>query len=139
MKNIITHPAKYLKQYLFIVLCICFTVAGFSLSRSRRFLLRDKGISQLGYIDMSNQKNNWFTSILTGREIQLVGHGRVLVGTGNGYEEHDIITGTKVYQLNSFPGTIATLKLRNGNTLLTGVNWQGKQGIVLLKWIQVVQ
>ena len=133
MKNIITDAVKYMKQYLFIALCICFTAAGFTQSVSRRLLLRDEGISQLSYIDMANPKNNWYTPIPTGRDIQLVGQGRVLVGTGNGYEEHDIVTGNKVYELNSFPGTIAARRLRNGNTLLTGVNWQGKQGIVLVE------
>jgi len=98
-----------------------------------KLLLRDEGVSQLAYIDLTNPAANWYTPIPTGRDLQLVGKGRVMVGTGNGYEEYEITSGKKVYALTSFPGTLAAHRLRNGNTLLTGVNWQGKQGIVLVE------
>jgi hypothetical protein len=62
-----------------------------------------------------------------------VGNGWVLIGTGSGYEEREIATGKKVFELASFPGTIAARRLRNGHTLLTGANWQGKKGIVLIE------
>jgi len=96
-------------------------------------LLRDEGISQLSYIDIANPANNWYVPVPPGRDMQLVGNGRVLIGTGNGYEEHEIATGKKVYEVTSFPGTLTAHRLRNGNTLLSGVNWQGKQGIVLVE------
>ncbi len=99
----------------------------------QRLLIRDEGILQLAYIDLKNPAANWYTALPVGRDVQLVGNGRVLAGTGNGYEEFDISTGKKVYELTSFPGTIAARRLRNGNTLLTGVNWQNKQGIVLVE------
>jgi len=104
-----------------------------SAQQLRHFLLRDEGLSQLAYIDMADASKNWYTSIPTGRDIQLVGHGRVLTGTDNGYEEHEISTGKKVYELTSFPGTISARRLYNGNTILVGVNWQDKQGIVLVE------
>jgi hypothetical protein len=96
-------------------------------------LLRDEGLSQLSYIDIANPATNWFVPVPAGRDIQLAGNGRVLIGTGNGYEEREIATGNKVFELSSFPGTISARRLRNGNTLLAGVNWQGKQGIVLVE------
>ncbi|MGI8583167.1 MAG: hypothetical protein ACR2KX_13270 [Chitinophagaceae bacterium] len=99
----------------------------------RRLLLRDEGLSQLSYIDISNPKANWFVPVPIGRDMQLVGSGRVLIGTANGYEEREIATGNKVSELTSFPGTVAARRLKNGNILLTGVNWQGKQGIVLVE------
>lgn len=102
-----------------------------SAQQARHFLLRDEGLSQLAYIDQSNPSKNWYTTIPTGRDLQLVGNGRVMIGTDNGYEERDIATGNKVYELNSFPGTISARRLNNGNTILVGVNWQDKQGIVL--------
>ncbi len=122
-----------MKKYLFILICFLSTIAAFGQPTKRHFLLRDEGISQLAYIDEANPANNWYTPIPTGRDMQLVGNRRVLVGTGNGYEEYEIATGKKVFELTTFPGTVTAHRLRNGNTLLTGLNWQGKQGIILLE------
>ena len=99
----------------------------------KQFLLRDEGLSQLSYVDLAQPENNWYVPIPNGRDLHLVGRGRVLVGTGDGYEEHDIKTGEKVAELASFKGTLAARRLRNGNTLLTGLNWQGQEGIVLVE------
>jgi hypothetical protein len=101
--------------------------------KTRHFLLRDEGMSQLSYIDIANPDKNWYVPVPAGRDIQLVGNGRVLIGTGTGYEERDIATGKKIFELTTFPGTVAARRLRNGNTLLSGVNWQGKKGIVLVE------
>lgn len=94
-------------------------------------ILRDEGLSQLSYVDVNDPAANWYVPVPAGRDLQLVGNRRVLIGTGNGYEEREISTGKKVFEVTGFPGTVAARRLRNGNTLLTGVNWQGKQGIVL--------
>lgn len=100
---------------------------------TRHFLLRDEGLSQLSYIDLANPDKNWYVPVPPGRDMQLVGNGRVLIGTGTGYEEREIASGKKIFELNSFPETVAARRLRNGNTLLTGVNWQGKKGIILVE------
>lgn len=100
---------------------------------NRRLLLRDEGLSQLCYVDLANPASNWYIAVPPGRDIQLAGSGRVLIGTGSGYEEREIATGKKLFELTSFPGTVAARRLRNGNTLLTGANWQGKKGIVLVE------
>lgn len=99
----------------------------------RHLLLRDEGMSQLSYQDLANPDKNWYVPVPPGRDMQLVGNGRVLIGTGSGYEEREIATGKKLFELTSFPETVAARRLRNGNTLLTGVNWQGKKGIVLVE------
>lgn len=99
----------------------------------QRLLLRDEGLSQLSYEDLGNPASNWYLPVPAGRDLQLVGHGRVLIGTGYGYEEREIATGKIVAELNDFPGTVSAHRLRNGNTLLAGINWQGKQGIVLIE------
>lgn len=122
-----------MKKQILLLLCFALATASFSQPAKRHFLLRDEGISQLAYIDEANPSKNWYTTIPTGRDMQLVGKGRVLVGTGNGYEEYEIATGRKVFELTSFPGAVTAHRLRNGNTLLTGLNWQGKKGIVLLE------
>lgn len=102
-------------------------------AKTRKLLLRDEGLSQLSYVDISNPAKNWYVPVPAGRDIQLVGQGRVLIGTGNGYEEREISTGAKVFEMTSFPGTQTARRLRNGNTLLAGANWQNKQGIALVE------
>ena len=99
----------------------------------QRFLLRDEGLSQLSYEDLAHPSHNWYVPVPPGRDMQLIGHDRVLIGTGSGYEERSIKTGKKLFELNSFEGTLSAHRLRNGNTLLTGMNWQGKKGILLVE------
>ncbi len=122
-----------MKKYFIVMIHLLIVATAFGQSAKRHFLLRDEGISQLAYIDEANPNNNWYTPLPTGRDMQLVGNGRVLVGTGNGYEEYEIKTGKKVFEMTTFPGTLTAHRLRNGNTLLTGLNWQGKEGIILLE------
>ena len=142
MNKKIRHNAKQFALLLIFFILIGFSNCGPAKSVSgqspagythRRLLIRDEGISQLAYLDLTNPAANWYTPVPVGRDMQLVGNGRVLVGTGTGYEEHEIATGKKVYELTDYPGTIAARRLRNGNTLLTGVNWQKKKGIVLVE------
>lgn len=97
----------------------------------RQLLLRDEGLSQLSYVDLADPQKNWHLPVPAGRDLQLVGEGRVLIGTGTGYEEREILTGKKVKELTSFNGTISARRLVNGNTLLAGLNWNEKKGIVL--------
>ncbi len=146
MNNILTNTTINIKQYLLLFVCAMFITTIFANCASqratslqlpnhndRKLLLRDEGLSQLSYIDIANPNKNWYVAVPAGRDIQLAGNGRVLIGTGNGYEEREIATGNKVYELTSLPGTITARRLRNGNTLLAGINWQGKQGIVLVE------
>ena len=138
---------KNILQHLFLLLCIVSLLVGScssqkSISNSkqsqsnyntRRLLLRDEGKSQLSYVDIAAPDKNWYVAVPAGRDMQLVGNGRVLIGTGTGYEEREIATGKKLFELTTFTGTVAARRLRNGNTLLCGINWQGKKGIVLVE------
>ena len=101
--------------------------------KGRQFLLRDEGLSQLSYVNIASPGANWYVAVPAGRDIQLVGRNRVLIGTGTGYEERRISNGKKLHELTTYPGTIAARRLRNGNTLLTGLDWQGKKGIILVE------
>ena len=121
------------KRTLLIFIFTSFILSAFSQQTHQRILLRDEGKSQLSYEDLSNPANNWYVPIPAGRDMQLVGHGCVLIGTGNGYEERKISTGEKVKEVTTFPGTLSARRLRNGNTLLAGMNWQGKKGVVLVE------
>ncbi|HRI78552.1 MAG TPA: hypothetical protein PLR06_03370 [Cyclobacteriaceae bacterium] len=121
-----------LSRNIFILLCcgaLGFAASGQSVGR--KLILRDEGLSQLSYVDLSAPEKNWIVPIPPGRDLQLTGRGRVLIGTGTGYEEREISTGKKVNELTAFTGTLSAHRLRNGNTLLAGLNWQGKDGMVL--------
>lgn len=124
---------KTLKLYLLLSLGLTLALPVFSQVEHRKLLLRDEGTSQLAYIDIANPSDNWYIKVPYGRDMQLVGQGRVLIGTGDGYEERLISNGEKVYELTSYPGTISARRLRNGNTLLVGANWQEQEGIVLVE------
>ncbi len=101
--------------------------------KNRSFLLRDEGLSQLSYTNLADPSKNWYQPIPKGRDLQLVGQGKVMIGTENGYEERLITTGEKVGELTKFPKTIAARRLRNGNTMLVGLDWENEKGIVLLE------
>lgn len=122
---------KLLLKYI----CVFAPIVGFAqtsgLSGKSKFILRDEGLSQLSYVDLANPSKNWFKSVPAGRDLQLVGNGRVMIGTGNGYEEREISTGKKVAELTSFPNTFSVRRLSNGHTLLAGLNLAGKTGVVL--------
>lgn len=124
------------KNVLLLILLL-FSSAGYSQHKSnytsRRLLLRDEGLSQISFVDFKNPTANWYLSVPKGRDLQLIGDNLFLIGTETGFEEREIKTGKKVFELTTFPGTIAARRLRNGNTLLTGLNWQDKKGIVLLE------
>jgi len=118
---------------ILVSIAFCFLFDTTANSQQHRLLLRDEGISKLSYVDLDKPEKNWYVSVPAGRDIQLVGKGRVLIGTGTGYEERLIATGEKVAEITSFNGTIAARRLKNGNTLLAGLNWLDKKGIVLLE------
>jgi len=114
-----------------ILFCNFSTIA--QTGHPQQFLLRDEGLSQLSYTNLVDAAKNWQVPIPAGRDMQLTGKNRVLIGTNNGYEERDIANGNKIYELNTFPGTISARRLKNGNTMLVGINWQDAKGIVLVE------
>ena len=129
----IRYPALSILLLIFIVILSACSQLITATTHSRKLLLRDEGLSKLSYVDLAKPENNWFVTIPAGRDLQLVGKGRVLIGTGTGYEERLVSNGTKVFEITAFPGTQTARRLRNGNTLLAGANWQQKEGIVLME------
>ena len=96
-------------------------------------LLRDEGKSTLSLVDLKSPGKGWQVVVPPGRDLQLIGRGRVLLGTADGFEERMIETGKKVRETTAWQGTITARRLSNGNTMLLILHWQGKQGIVLIE------
>ena len=87
----------------------------------------------VSYVEIGNPAAGWHVTVPYGRDLQLVGHGRFLIGTDNGWEERSLADGSLVVQQTGFPGTLSAHRLRNGSTMLAGVNWQGAAGVVLVE------
>lgn len=116
---------------LFMACCCAKVVAQVSIEFPTRLIIRDEGLSLLTYVDKSESAPLWQVEVPKGRDLQLIGRGLVMIGTENGFQEREVASGRLVRDVQSFPGTIAARMLRNGNVLLTGVNWCEKTGIVL--------
>ena len=106
---------------------------GSSSGPPHKLLLRDEAQSMVSYVEIGNPAAGWHTTVSYGRDLQLVGNGRFLVGTDNGFEERSLTDGSLVVQQAAFPGTLSAHRLRNGLTMLAGVNWQGAAGVVLVE------
>lgn len=109
-------------------------VGGATLDRNKRkLLLRDEGNSALHYVDLETPAKSWHQAVPVGRDLQIVGGGRLLIGTENGYEERSLADGSVIKSVTDFPGAVSAHRLRNGNTLLSGVAFHGGTGITLVE------
>jgi len=99
----------------------------------RHLLLRDEAQTMVSYVELGNPAAGWHVTVPYGRDLQLVGGGRFLIGTDNGFEERTLASGAMVTQNNGYVGTQTAHRLRNGDTILAGANWQGGSGIVLVE------
>ncbi len=99
----------------------------------RKLLLRDEGNSALHYVDLETPTENWHQTVPVGRDLQLVGSRRLLIGTENGYEERSLDDGSVVKSVVGYPGAVSAHRLHNGNTLLSGAAFHGGTGITLVE------
>ena len=134
--KITTHKKTLMKKvltYLTVVFISTCAIAQKSYQGSRKFLIRDEGLSQVSYLNLDDSTANWQVKVPAGRDLQLIGKGKVLVSTGNGYEEIDINSGKKLTEVTNYPGAVMARRLKNGNTLMAGLNLEGKKGAVLIE------
>jgi hypothetical protein len=99
----------------------------------RKLLLRDEGNSAVHYVDLADTTKSWHQTVPVGRDLQLIGGKRFLIGTETGFQERNLSDGSLVKDVTGFAGTLGAHRLHNGNTLLTGVDFHGGKGIVLLE------
>jgi hypothetical protein len=99
----------------------------------RKLLLRDEGNSAVHYVDLADASKNWHQVVPTGRDLQLIGGRRFLIGTDTGYQERSLDGGAVSKDVTDFTGALAAHRLHNGNTLLSGVDFHGGKGIVLVE------
>ncbi|RYZ92771.1 MAG: hypothetical protein EOP06_03245, partial [Proteobacteria bacterium] len=94
------------------------------------FILADEPLRKILLVNLDDPSKDWDLDIPFGvRDLQLIGNGKVLVGTldnGGGYHEVDIATGKIVKSVVGFGAVGAVQRLANGNTLVMGENLNGE-------------
>ena len=93
----------------------------------RRLLLNDEGSAAVHYLDLDTPGQSW-TFSGPGRDLQLIGDGRVLRSTPTGFVELALADGRLLREVNlpGLPGIESARRLRNGNTVVLG---NGDNGI----------
>jgi hypothetical protein len=88
----------------------------------RELILYDDSNGRILYINNANPAANWTTNSGMGRDLQLVGGGRVMLGKFDGWDEYQLSDGTQVGAgQHGFPGTLDSYRLTNGNTMLASL------------------
>jgi hypothetical protein len=89
----------------------------------RKLLLNDEGSSAIHFLDLDDPSRNW-THRGLGRDLQLIGAGRVLRSNPLGFAELDLNGGGAVLRdltVGSAPGPIESARrLRDGHTVVLG-------------------
>lgn len=95
----------------------------------RRLLLNDEGSAAVHYLDLDSPAHGW-TFAGPGRDLQLIGDGRVLRSTPRGFSELSLADGRLLREvtLSGLAGIESARRLPNGNTVVLG---NGDEGIFL--------
>ena len=93
----------------------------------RRLLLNDEGSAAVHHLDLDRPSHNW-TFKGPGRDLQLIGDGRLLRSTPSGFIELSLADGQLLREvtLPGLPGIESAQRLANGNTVVLG---NGDNGI----------
>jgi len=101
------------------------------------FIMADEPLRKILFVNLDNPSTNWELSMPGGaRDLQLIGDGRVMVGTldgPGGYHEVDIATGKILKSVLGFGAVGSVQRLKNGNTLLMGEGLNNSPGTVVLE------
>ncbi|RYZ56298.1 MAG: hypothetical protein EOP07_12720, partial [Proteobacteria bacterium] len=94
------------------------------------FILADEPLRKILLVNLDDPSKDWDLDIPFGvRDLQLIGDGKLLVGTldnGGGYHEVNIATGKILKSVVGFGAVGAVQRLANGNTLVMGENLNGE-------------
>lgn len=100
------------------------------------FILADEPLHKILLVNLDDPSKDWDLSVPFGaRDLQLIGDGKLLVGTldyGGGYHEVDIATGKILKSVVGFGSVGAVQRLANGNTLVMGEGLDGSEGATVV-------
>lgn len=86
---------------------------------------------KLWYVNNKEPAKSWSAPSGSGRDLQLVGGGRVMLGKGNGWDEYQLSDGKQVAGQHGFAGTQSAHRLADGSTMLASVS----NNSILLKMV----
>jgi hypothetical protein len=77
---------------------------------------------KLWYVNNADSTRSWNVASGTGRDLQLIGGGRVMLGKSNGWSEYLLTDGSMVGGQTSFSGIQSAHRLADGTTLLASIS-----------------
>lgn len=80
---------------------------------------------QLLYVNNASPSMNWKVNSGTGRDLQLVGSGRVMLGKSSGWDEYQLSNGMRAGGVSSLSGIQAAHRLADGTTLVASISGGG--------------
>lgn len=87
----------------------------------RELILYDDD-GKLWYVNNTEPARGWSVASGTGRDLQLIGGGRVMLGKDNGWSEYLLSDGSMVGGTTSFSGIQSAHRLADGTTLLASTS-----------------
>lgn len=100
-------------------------------SMPQELILYDDSNGRLMYVNNANPAANWISNSGMGRDLQVVGNGRVMLGKFDGWDEYRLSDGVKLAGQHGFSGTEDAYRLTDGNTMLASVSG----GSIVLKMV----
>jgi hypothetical protein len=100
-------------------------------STPQELILYDDSNGRLMYVNNAKPGANWISNSGMGRDLQIVGTGRVMLGKFDGWDEYRLSDGVKVAGQHGFAGTEDAYRLTDGNTMLASVSG----GSIVLKMV----
>jgi len=98
------------------------------------FIAIDEGLGTMLRINENDPSQNWrVTGLSMARDMQLIGHGRLLVSYDDGYAEYDIATGALLKKFTGLVNVASARRQPDGSTLLAGADLAGKKGVCVLR------
>ena len=84
----------------------------------KEFILYEDSAGKLFYVNNTTPSSNWTVNSGTGRDLQLIGGGKVMLGKGDGWDEYMLSNGAKSGGVHGFSGTQTAHRMADGNTIL---------------------
>ena len=84
-----------------------------------RMLIGDESRAQLLYVDQQDPSKDWVLKLPARyRDLQLVGGGRVMMNTPDGYREYRLSDRAMIKEVKGYPGAMSARRLPDGRTVL---------------------
>ncbi len=107
-----------------------------STGHPRQFILADQNLGKIIYVNLDDpsERKGWDLKVAgIGLDLQLIGNGRLLASTRDGYSEIDLASHSVVRTVHGRDGVKSARRLPNGNTLLIGSGLKVGTGVLAIE------